>query len=503
MPQLDQYPKLETLSSGNVPQGEKAKHPKGMWSASGPAASMSSMEHSALITGPGPGGSNAGGPQSRGGKDQAELGRSAGQCEIPPGEKGTPFLISQGPPAVMIHQVGVPTKALKRDPSLWQGVFPLGQFYLGKPLQGAFDGTWHPLHAPQAPDQAVPWDDGAPHSAETGGFRGEAPALFNTATPKSVSDEKHRNTQEFWNRQLALKYETAGKTSKAERIRACKTKFRAVMHVCGHEDPHVVTNQCGVMGCSLCQGDVARELSFKVRDMVKAVKKHRYRKGYKLLHVVLTSRTGKNAGQEMTPDVIDGNFKALWEGWSGLWNKHLKSLSPDMGAIVKGEVGSGGMCHLEVLVWGLGWLDQTWLHRRWEELTGWKSVKVNLAYKRKKGKWWRDGATKSESGAIVEATKYVCKPICSSEDLELVAAVGLALHAKRNFRTYGVFYGKKLKAILEPTKSPCPKCGELEWLMGPWCCDVELAKDEALEKLESFLSRGPPGDCGGHGMLAS
>jgi hypothetical protein len=282
-----------------------------------------------------------------------------------------------------------------------------------------------------------------------------------------------------------------GRNRRADRQMACCQRWRAAKCLVHDHVTKIAPNQCAVPGCPSCQGAIARRRQADWERRLKIIIRHypagkEGRSGWHLSMLTLTMRSGRSAGEDLSPETLQRNLRKIHAAFQRLWALRLSRMgkAQGMGCVTKAEFGAAGACHLHVLFWG-PWIDASWLQRQWREITGSWNTRVQWAHGR---------------GAFAELVKYVCKPVAHAGHL-LSASVAVALAGLRNFRSYGSLrewrsilgYGPAVHADRIPIwdlDGLCPTCGLLTcWAWGPWAD----TREAALDALADAAPRGPPG----------
>ena len=329
---------------------------------------------------------------------------------------------------------------------------------------------------------------------------GSDPGGVKGAKPPSILDTNtERDT--FANYNAAFLRANPRLCNRANRMEACGTLVKGtvsdcdcVRHVPVHERKLKVShNWCGVNGCQRCRKHVTKERGDKTAKralamMANAPSRKGYRKGWH--HIVLTMRSGLEAGETLNPSTLSRNFHRIFRSWKRMWRhmrtwnghvrgdiksnwKYLKRqgkllrLSPECGAIAAVEVGGRGAVHLHVLTWGWPHIDATTLRNTWKMVSGSHQCHVQPVRKIR--------------GGIAELIKYVSKPPHHGQIAPfLTPLVTDALCAMHRVRLYGV------ARVKVPHHYGCPVCGSLSTLQTDWLED----EGEIYEALKE--ARAPP-----------
>lgn len=329
-----------------------------------------------------------------------------------------------------------------------------------------------------------------------GGSGAAAPAQLDTLTGNSRTVGLH---------EAFLK--SAGLESAANRFRQCGSMFRAdrIRHRPGcAEDQgelHIQRCQCGLVSCPVCQAPIARQSArLTAARLGTALTSQPNKSGRKVLHIVLTLRSGLEADGALSAKTIREHHRHGAACIRELWRR-VPWLARHMGSTRKVEVGASGAVHYHLVTVGIPWVNPQWLSKLWHDVSGSPVVWVSRAHQRRKARpRARAGAKLSGrlpglAGVATEVSKYISKPT-SHGAWWLGPMVAVALHGERRWESYGALRGvaTEAKHWVRSYVLTCPCCGG-DAFHGRWQVTPEAAL-ESLSTCEEERGRGPPDPAG-------
>jgi len=252
---------------------------------------------------------------------------------------------------------------------------------------------------------------------------------------------------------LAALLDDWGDHAAASRLQHCGEGGLGWIGICSENPDHprkYIPFYCELRICPECAARRSRALAGEITqpiiDYVASVPKWR---GYKLRHVVLTTRVPLEADtSEVAQKLRD---------WRIGIRKMFQDLFPaddHLGGIIGAEFGeTGRKLHFHILLFSK-WIVPDDLGAAWQALTGsdGQIFKIKLV------------DTSNIHKAIFEVCKYATKPAkFQGEDLEaLLARLHIVLKGIRRIQSFGSFYNLKRKGKSDLC---CPECGAvLDWL---------------------------------------